>query len=114
MGQEMNNGNGNGNGQNGLDYDHSMQTRRLFIRAFLSLLILSIFCVLLILIFFVELPQTMETMSATLLGALVGNLTTTLSYWFDSTENDATQKSKADKVDSVESTGVKSGWSESP
>ena len=58
--------------------------------AALSMILLCIFCVLLILIFYVELPPSMETMSATLLGALVGNLTSTLSYWFDSTENDST------------------------
>ena len=69
-------------------FDERIQSRRLFIRAGLSIVILTIFCVLLILIFYVELPASMETMSATLLGALVGNLTTTLSYWFDSTEND--------------------------
>ena len=70
------------------DFDKKILNRRLIIRAILSMTILSIFCVLLILIFYVELPTSMETMSATLLGALVGNLTTTLSYWFDSTEND--------------------------
>jgi uncharacterized membrane-anchored protein len=70
------------------DFNKKILNRRLIIRAILSMTILSIFCVLLILIFYVELPTSMETMSATLLGALVGNLTTTLSYWFDSTEND--------------------------
>ena len=70
------------------EFDKKILNRRLVIRAVLSMTILSIFCVLLILIFYVELPPSMETMSATLLGALVGNLTTTLSYWFDSTEND--------------------------
>tara|TARA_Y100001951_G_C11209877_1_gene222328 strand:+ start:272 stop:553 length:282 start_codon:yes stop_codon:yes gene_type:complete len=62
-------------------------TKRLLIRAMLSLTLLGIFCVLLILMFYVELPTTMETMAATLLGALVGNLTSTLSFWFDSTES---------------------------
>ena len=62
-------------------------TKRLFIRALLSIILLSIFCVLLILMFYVELPASMETMAATLLGALVGNLTATLSFWFDSTES---------------------------
>tara|TARA_R100000329_G_scaffold145475_1_gene131069 strand:+ start:304 stop:546 length:243 start_codon:yes stop_codon:yes gene_type:complete len=64
-----------------------MDKDRLYIRAVLSLLLLLIFCVLLILIFYVELPSSAEITSATLLGALVGNLTSTLSYWFDSTEH---------------------------
>jgi len=34
--------------------------------------------------------KSCEITSATLLGALVGNLTSTLSYWFDSTEHDNT------------------------
>ena len=71
-------------------YHDMLVNRRLIIRAALSMILLCIFCVLLILIFYVELPPSMETMSATLLGALVGNLTSTLSYWFDSTENDST------------------------
>ena len=70
------------------EIEDTLHRRRLSIRALLSFVLLGIFCVLLILIFYVELPPSMETMSATLLGALVGNLTTTLSYWFDSTEND--------------------------
>jgi O-antigen/teichoic acid export membrane protein len=64
-----------------------MDRDRLYIRAGLSFLLLLIFCVLLILIFYVELPSSAEITSATLLGALVGNLTSTLSYWFDSTEH---------------------------
>ena len=71
-------------------YHDMLINRRLIIRAALSMILLCTFCVLLILIFYVELPPSMETMSATLLGALVGNLTSTLSYWFDSTENDST------------------------
>ena len=67
-----------------------METHRLYIRAGLSFLLLFIFCTLLILIFYVELPTSAEITSATLLGALVGNLTSTLSYWFDSTEHDNT------------------------
>ncbi len=65
----------------------ALDNYRLWIRAALSLLLLGIFCTLLILIFFVELPDSMETLSSVLLGALVGNLTSTLSYWFDSTEH---------------------------
>lgn len=71
-----------------------MDRERLLIRAGLSACLLIIFCVLLILIFFVELPTSAEITSATLLGALVGNLTSTLSYWFDSTEHDNNQKIK--------------------
>jgi len=79
--------------------DELLHKRRLSIRALLSLLLLGIFCVLLVLIFYVELPPSMETMSATLLGALVGNLTTTLGYWFDSTENDNHKtRAKADET----------------
>jgi O-antigen/teichoic acid export membrane protein len=68
-----------------------MDKDRLYIRAGLSFLLLLIFCVLLILIFYVELPSSAEITSATLLGALVGNLTSTLSYWFDSTEHSETK-----------------------
>ena len=60
---------------------------RLLVRAILSVMLLAIFCVLLILIFYVELPSSMETLSSVLLGALVGNLTSCLGYWFDSTES---------------------------
>lgn len=67
--------------------DKSYDLRRLVIRSVLSLMLLGIFCILLILIFYVELPVSMETMAATLLGALVGNLTSVLSFWFDSTES---------------------------
>ena len=68
-----------------------MDKDRLYIRAGLSFLLLLIFCVLLILIFYVELPSSAEITSATLLGALVGNLTSTLSFWFDSTEHSETK-----------------------
>ena len=69
-----------------------MESQRLWIRAGLSFMLLIIFCTLLILIFYVELPPSAEITSATLLGALVGNLTSTLSYWFDSTEHDNSPK----------------------
>ena len=71
-----------------------MENHRLWIRAGLSFILLLIFSTLLILIFYVELPASAEITSATLLGALVGNLTSTLSYWFDSTEHDNTPKGK--------------------
>ena len=60
---------------------------RLLVRAILSVMLLAIFCVLLVLICYVELPSSMETLSSVLLGALVGNLTSCLGYWFDSTES---------------------------
>ena len=47
-------------------YHDMLINRRLIIRAALSMILLCIFCVLLILIFYVELPPSMETMSATL------------------------------------------------
>lgn len=62
---------------------------RLYIRALLSVMLLGIFCTLLILIFYVELPKSMETLSSVLLGGLVSSITSTLSYWFDSTEHDS-------------------------
>lgn len=71
-------------GKLGQDLSHM---RGVTIRAILSVMLLSIFCVLLVLIFFVELPESMETLSSVLLGALVGNLTSCLGYWFDSTES---------------------------
>ena len=71
-------------GKLGQDISHM---RGVTIRAILSVMLLSIFCVLLVLIFFVELPGSMETLSSVLLGALVGNLTSCLGYWFDSTES---------------------------
>ena len=70
---------------------------RLWIRAGLSFILLGIFSTLLVLIFYVELPASAEITSATLLGALVGNLTSTLSYWFDSTEHDNTSNKKEEK-----------------
>jgi O-antigen/teichoic acid export membrane protein len=72
-----------------------MDRHRLWIRAGLSFILLGIFSTLLVLIFYIELPQSAEITSATLLGALVGNLTSTLSYWFDSTEHDNSPHSKS-------------------
>ena len=67
--------------------DHEKQLDVSYVRAVLSILLLGIFCVLLVLIFYAELPASMETIAATLLGALVGNLTSVLSFWFDGTQS---------------------------
>ncbi len=59
---------------------------RLYIKAGLGTLVLTIFGVLLVLIFFVEVPPAMETLTATMLGGLISTVHGVVSHFFDSTD----------------------------
>ncbi len=72
----------------------SLNKHRLYIRGILSVMLLGIFCSLLVLIFYVPIPQESETLSSVLLGGLVSSLTSVLSWWFDSTESADAQAHK--------------------
>ena len=62
--------------------------KRLYIKATLAITILFIFGILLMLIFFVEIPETMETLSATMLGGLISTVHAVVSHFFDSTDQE--------------------------
>jgi hypothetical protein len=63
-----------------------MEIKRLYIKAALGTLVLSIFGILLVLIFFVEIPSAMETLTATMLGGLISTVHGVISHFFDSTD----------------------------
>tara|TARA_R110000765_G_scaffold210964_2_gene316088 strand:+ start:1043 stop:1264 length:222 start_codon:yes stop_codon:yes gene_type:complete len=63
------------------------------VRFALAFLVLSIFSVLLLLIFFRKIDPAMETVAATMLGGLISVVHAVISYFFDSTEhNDDKEK----------------------
>ena len=63
-----------------------MEIKRLYIKAALATLVLSIFGILLVLIFFVQIPSAMETLTATMLGGLISTVHGVISHFFDSTD----------------------------
>ena len=71
----------------------SLNRIRLYVRFALAFLVLSIFSVLLLLIFFRKIDPAMETVAATMLGGLISVVHAVISYFFDSTEhNDDKEK----------------------
>jgi len=62
------------------------ETKRLYIKALLAVIVLTIFGALLILIFYVEVPSSMETLCATMLGGLISTVHAVTSHFFDSTD----------------------------
>ena len=71
----------------------SLNRIRLYVRFALAFLVLSIFSVLLLLIFFRKIDPAMETVAATMLGGLSSVVHAVISYFFDSTEhNDDKEK----------------------
>ena len=75
------------------DSGYSLNRVRLYVRFALAFLVLSIFSVLLLLIFFRKIDPAMETVAATMLGGLISVVHAVISYFFDSTEhNDDTTK----------------------
>ena len=71
----------------------SLNRIRLYVRFALAFLVLSIFSVLLLLVFFQKIDPAMETVAATMLGGLISVVHAVISYFFDSTEhNDDKEK----------------------
>ena len=66
---------------------------KLVVRATLTLVLMGIFLTNLILIFMVEIAESMQTISSVIVGASATQLSQTVGYWFDSTEaNDSNGK----------------------
>jgi|5B_taG_2_1085324.scaffolds.fasta_scaffold13593_3 hypothetical protein len=61
-------------------------TPKLAVRALLTLVLMAIFLTNLLLIFMVEIPESMQTISSVIVGASATQLSQTVGYWFDSTE----------------------------
>tara|TARA_A100000172_G_scaffold57334_1_gene37138 strand:+ start:1096 stop:1311 length:216 start_codon:yes stop_codon:yes gene_type:complete len=59
---------------------------KLVVRALLTLVLMAIFMTNLLLIFMVEIPESMQTISSVIVGASATQLSQTVGYWFDSTE----------------------------
>jgi hypothetical protein len=59
---------------------------KLAVRAALTLVLMAIFLTNLLLIFMVEIPESMQTISSVIVGASATQLSQTVGYWFDSTE----------------------------
>jgi hypothetical protein len=66
---------------------------KLAVRAALTLVLMAIFLTNLLLIFMVEIPESMQTISSVIVGASAAQLSQCVGYWFDSTEaNDSNGK----------------------
>ena len=61
-------------------------TAKLAVRAILTLVLMAIFLTNLLLIFMVQIPESMQTISSVIVGASATQLSQTVGYWFDSTE----------------------------
>ena len=59
---------------------------KLAVRAALTLVLMGIFLTNLVLIFTVQIPESMQTSSSVIVGASATQLSQTVGYWFDSTE----------------------------
>ena len=59
---------------------------KLVVRALLTLVLMAIFLTNLLLIFMVEIHESMQTISSVIVGASATQLSQTVGYWFDSTE----------------------------
>lgn len=59
---------------------------KLAVRAVLTLVLMAIFLTNLLLIFMVQIPESMQTISSVIVGASATQLSQTVGYWFDSTE----------------------------
>ena len=70
------------------------ETKRLYIKFTLAVLVLTVFGALLILIFYVEVPSSMETLCATMLGGLISTVHAVISHFFDSTYHAERDKDK--------------------
>jgi hypothetical protein len=68
-------------------------TAKIYARLILTLCLMGIFFTNLVLIFLVEIADTMQTISSVIVGASAAQLSQCVGYWFDSTEaNDSNGK----------------------
>ena len=59
---------------------------KLFVRMFLTILLMAIFSLNLLLIFLIEIPESMQTISSVIVGSTGSMMVQSVGYWFDSTE----------------------------
>ena len=67
---------------------------KLIVRATLTLVLMGIFLTNLVLIFTVQIPESMQTISSVIVGASATQLSQTVGYWFDSTESNDSSNGK--------------------
>ncbi len=79
------------------------ETKRLYIKFTLACLVLTVFGALLILIFYVEVPSSMETLCATMLGGLISTVHAVISHFFDSTDHAEREKDKRGATEKAKS-----------
>ena len=84
------------------DSGFSLNRVRLYVRFVLAFLVLSIFSVLLLLVFFQQIDPAMETVAATMLGGLISVVHAVISYFFDSTEHNDDKETRR-----IETNGMK-------
>ena len=84
------------------DSGFSLNRVRLYVRFALAFLVLSIFSVLLLLVFFQKIDAAMETVAATMLGGLISVVHAVISYFFDSTEHNDDKETRR-----IETNGMK-------
>ena len=84
------------------DSGFSLNRVRLYVRFALAFLVLSIFSVLLLLVFFQKIDPVMETVAATMLGGLISVVHAVISYFFDSTEHNDDKETRR-----IETNGMK-------
>ena len=84
------------------DRGFSLNRVRLYVRFALAFLVLSIFSVLLLLVFFQKIDPAMETVAATMLGGLISVVHAVISYFFDSTEHNDDKETRR-----IETNGMK-------
>ena len=84
------------------DSGFSLNRVRLYVRFVLAFLVLSIFSVLLLLVFFQKIDPAMETVAATMLGGLISVVHAVISYFFDSTEHNDDKETRR-----IETNGMK-------
>ena len=59
---------------------------KLFVRMFLTILLMLIFTLNLLCVFMVQIPESMQTISSVIVGATGSMMVQAVGYWFDSTE----------------------------
>jgi putative flippase GtrA len=64
---------------------------KLFVRMFLTILLMLIFTLNLLCVFMVEIPESMQTISSVIVGATGSMMVQAIGYWFDSTEANDSQ-----------------------
>ena len=64
---------------------------KLFVRMFLTILLMLIFTLNLLCVFMVQIPESMQTISSVIVGATGSMMVQAVGYWFDSTEANDSQ-----------------------